>query len=97
MLATEASIFLTDAGVDVTDDQLTRRFQRSLRTRQIIDRAEGVIMERDGVTEDEAFTSLRRASLRTSRPLRERAEDVVASTRRPQPNLGPGPLGTHHG
>jgi len=48
-----------------------------------------VIMEREGVGEDDAYTALRDFSQRTDRPLRERAEDVVASTEQPHLDGGP--------
>lgn len=97
MLATEASIILSDAGVEVTNDQWANRLQQALRSRQIIDQAQGVIMERNGVSADDAYTLLRRLSLETTRPLLERAEDIVASTRQVQPNLGRGTLGAQGG
>jgi anti-anti-sigma factor len=96
LLATEASIILTYAGVDVADDQLASRLQRALRTRQIIDQAQGVIMERDGVGENDAYTLLRRVSVGSSRPLLERAEDIVASTLRPNRTVDPESFGTQH-
>jgi len=89
VFATEASSILTDAGVDVTDDQLARRLSEAQRVRQVIALAQGVIMEREGVTEDAAYTLLRNVSQETGRPLRERAEDVVASTGRSRPDPGP--------
>jgi AmiR/NasT family two-component response regulator len=42
------------------------------------------MMERAGVGEDAAFDHLRRFSQQSARPLRERAEDIVASTRWPE-------------
>jgi hypothetical protein len=80
--ATEASVVLRDAGVDVTDAQQSRRLCMALETRRIIAQAEGVIMEREGVGADAAYRLLRRFSQRSNRPLYERAQDVVASTLR---------------
>jgi len=62
--------------------------------------AEGVLMERDGVSQHDAYIALRRFSRRVRRPLVEPAEDVVASTRSSQPTpssnatngLGVGPV-----
>jgi AmiR/NasT family two-component response regulator len=48
-------------------------------------------MERDGASAEGAYATLRRLSVESERPLRERAEDVVASTHRPPP-AGPGIL-----
>jgi len=82
VFASEASTILTAAGPDVGDDEHARRFEIAQRTRQTIALAQGVIMERDGIDEDHAYTQLREFSQRSCRPLRERAEDVVAATHR---------------
>jgi anti-anti-sigma factor len=86
-LAVEASNLLSDVRVHATnDDQRSRRLHGALRTREIIAEAYGVIMERENVLETDAFAMLRRFSQTSNRPLLERAEDVVASTRRPRPD-----------
>lgn len=85
-LAGEASSILAAAGPDPSGGQLGGRLGGALQTRQVIAMAQGVIMERDGVGQDAAFSSLRRSSVESGRPLRERAEDVVASTRAPLPD-----------
>jgi anti-anti-sigma factor len=80
--AAEASTVLTvTAEHDMTASRAADRLGEVLRTRQVIALAQGVVMERDRVDEDRAYTTLRRVSARSGRPLRERAEDVVASTR----------------
>jgi GAF domain-containing protein len=90
--AVEASNLLSDVRVQATnDDQRSRRLHGALRTREIIAEAHGVIMERENVLETDAFAMLRRFSQTSNRPLLERAEDVVASTRRPQPKPSIGP------
>jgi anti-anti-sigma factor len=85
VFATEASIILTDAGAAVSDEELTDRLQESLRTREIIAQAQGVVMEREGVSDKDAYVILRRSSHETDRPLRARAKDIVDSTRRAKP------------
>jgi anti-anti-sigma factor len=97
VFATEASTILTDAGVDVTDVQLAGRFQEALRTREIIAQAQGVIMEREGVGEDDAYATLRRSSLWAGQPLLEWAQNVMGSTRRRLPHVGPGSSGDRGG
>lgn len=89
VFATEASAILTDAGVDVPDGQLAQRQREALAAREVIALAEGVLMEREGVSQHDAYTLLRRFSERGDRPLLERAEDVVASTRWSQPDPAP--------
>lgn len=80
VFASEASVIVADAGVDVSDDQQALRIRGALRTRQIIAQAQGVLMEREGIGEDMAYRRLRLFSQATGRPLRDRAVEVVAST-----------------
>jgi anti-anti-sigma factor len=96
LFAAEASVILSDAGAEVTDSELASRLQDALWTRQVIAQAQGVIIERDGGDEDDAFDALRRASIDSGCQLHEQARDVVASARRPRPNL-PGPEQSAHG
>jgi transcriptional regulator with GAF, ATPase, and Fis domain len=90
VFATEASVILTSAGVDASDDKLATRLAEALRTRQIIAQAEGVIMERECVSEERAYSALREFSQKSGQRLRERAQDVVASTQWPPGDLGLG-------
>jgi anti-anti-sigma factor len=85
--AVQASSLLGDAEMNLSDDELSVRFQGALRAREVIAQAQGILMERDGVSEKDAYGALRRFSLRNGRPLYERAENIVASTR-------PGPDGS---
>ena len=87
VFARKASVILSDAGAGVTDDQLALRYQEALRGRDVITLAKGVIMERDGLGEDDAFAALLRLALYQGVPLRARAEALLLSTKRPE--LGP--------
>jgi hypothetical protein len=87
--AAEASTILTDSGVDLSDNQRSERIQKALRSRELIAQAQGVIMERHGITEHDAYKVLRIYSQRTSRSLRARAQDITDSTVRGGPELGP--------
>jgi two-component system, response regulator PdtaR len=51
----------------------------ALEARKIIERAKGLLMDRDGLTESEAFARLRSASQQTGKQLREVAEAVCAA------------------
>jgi AmiR/NasT family two-component response regulator len=77
---------LGDAVIDVSEDQLSARVQDALEARRIIAQAEGVVMEREGISTDDAYTLLVNFSRRTGQPVIERAADLVESTRRPQPH-----------
>lgn len=81
VFASEASRILTTAGVDVPEEELASRFHEALRSREVIAQAQGVIMERDGVSEDDAYSALRTFSMRTSVPLKTWATEVVEATR----------------
>ncbi len=88
VFATEASAILTAADADLTDDQTANRIKRALRMREIIAEAQGIIMEREDIGENEAFDVMRHASQSSGKPLSEGAREVVDSTRRKPP--GPG-------
>jgi two-component system, response regulator PdtaR len=51
----------------------------ALAARKVIERAKGLLMAKEGLTESEAFDRLRRASQVSGRPLRVIAEAVVAT------------------
>jgi AmiR/NasT family two-component response regulator len=51
----------------------------ALATRKIVERAKGILMGREGLSENDAFVRLRRASQSSGRPLRVVAEAVIAT------------------
>jgi two-component system, response regulator PdtaR len=51
----------------------------ALAARKAIERAKGLLMERDGLTEPEAFARLRKASQISGRPLKVVAEALIAT------------------
>jgi response regulator NasT len=51
----------------------------ALAARKAIERAKGLLMEKEGLSEEEAFSRLRRASQVSGRPLKVVAEAVVAT------------------
>src|SRR3989440_11020408 len=51
----------------------------ALAARKAIERAKGLLMEREGLTEQEAFARLRKASQVSGRPLRVIADAVIAT------------------
>ncbi len=53
--------------------------QEALAARKVIERAKGLLMAKEGLTEHEAFSRLRRASQASQRPLKVIAEAVVAT------------------
>jgi response regulator NasT len=51
----------------------------ALAARKAIERAKGLLMERDGLSEQDAFARLRKASQVSGRPLKVVAEAVIAT------------------
>jgi anti-anti-sigma factor len=81
--AQKASVILSDAQAGVSDSEITLRYRDALRSRRVITLAMGVVMAREQIDEDEAFTALLRLSLRHGDPVRARAEAIILSARRP--------------
>ena len=82
LFATEASGILTDAAVEVSAEEVAARLSDALRAREVIAQAQGVIMEREGLSAEDAFAHLRRSSRTADMAMLQYADDVVASTRR---------------
>lgn len=51
--------------------------KRQLETRRLVDRAKGLIMDREGVSEAQAFRSLQKLSMDRNVPLHEVAEAII--------------------
>jgi AmiR/NasT family two-component response regulator len=52
---------------------------QALATRKVVERAKGLLMEREGLSEDDAFARLRRASQVSGRPMKVVAEALIAT------------------
>ena len=59
--------------------QETERLEEALASRKSIERAKGILMEREGLSEREAFARLRRASQTSGQPVRSIADAIVAT------------------
>jgi two-component system, response regulator PdtaR len=53
--------------------------REALAARKVIERAKGLLMERDGLTEGEAFARMRSAAQRTGKTLHDIAQAVAAT------------------
>ena len=82
--ARKASEILRDAHAGPTGAHPAARFQEALRGRDAISTAKGIVMERDGLNEDDAFTNLLRQSIKSGVSLLARAEGLVRSTEQPR-------------
>jgi hypothetical protein len=84
VFARKASVILSDARAGVSDSQMALRYKEALQSRKVITLATGIIMEREGMDEDDAFTALLRLSLYHGETLRGRAESTLLSARTPE-------------
>lgn len=84
-VADEARIFLAAAGSDILDDRFRRRIQQALEERDLAAKALGVVMAREQIDEDAAFTVLRQLAASRDQSFREVTETVVASARPTEP------------
>jgi anti-anti-sigma factor len=88
MLAAESSTVLTDADLDADEGELTIGLGEALRTREVIAQAQGVVMERDGLSAVTSYTKLRTMAQRDNYSLPQCAQEVVASTDRRHRTVG---------
>jgi AmiR/NasT family two-component response regulator len=51
--------------------------KEALETRKLVDRAKGILMDSQGLTEHEAFRRIQKMSMNTRRPMKEIAEAIV--------------------
>jgi len=56
-----------------------RRAQTKLEERKVIDRAKGIVMQQQGISEAEAFAAMRTLAMRKNKRLVEIAEGVIAT------------------
>jgi GAF domain-containing protein len=76
--AHQAAIVIANAQAYWGAKELSDQLQSALESRAVIEQAKGILMGREGITADQAFEVLVRASQRENRKLRELAADIVA-------------------
>lgn len=57
--------------------QEVQDLQNALETRKLVDRAKGILMDSQGLTEAEAFRKIQKMSMNTRRAMREVAEAII--------------------
>ena len=89
-LASQAAVVLANAAALMGAELTNEHLRVALETRDMIGQAKGILMARQGVSGDQAFDVLRRASQRTNRKLRDVATDVINQVTHPeqQPERG---------
>ena len=83
LFATLARLALDSAEARAADGQREANLTEALRTRELIGQAQGILMERERITADQAFDVLRRASQRMNVKLRSVAESLVETGESP--------------
>jgi len=89
LLASLAGLALSLAHSHEEEVQLADNLHAALRTRELIGQAQGILIERERITADQAFEILRRASQHLNRKLREVAQDLVETGERPDTGTPP--------
>lgn len=57
----------------------SEEMKRELETRKLVERAKGILQQRHGITEEEAYLRLRNQSRRLRRPMKELAQAIILS------------------
>ena len=83
-LASQAAVVLANAAALMGAELTNEHLRVALETRDMIGQAKGILMARQGVSGDQAFDVLRRASQRTNRKLRDVATDVINQVTHPE-------------
>lgn len=83
LLATLAAQALSAAQTHADEERHTADLHAALATREMIGQAQGILMERERITADQAFDILRRASQHLNRKLREVAQTLVDTGEQP--------------
>jgi ANTAR domain/GAF domain len=97
IFATLAGLALGSAQAHDSEDRRADNLHQALVTRELIGQAQGILMERERITPDQAFEVLLRASLHLNVKLREVAQELIDTGT--IPNTGPAstrrsPIGT---
>ena len=80
LIARHAAGILADGDGDLTDAERVSRLQDALHAREVIARAQGILMEREHLSAEAATARLHRTSRDADIPLRRLAADIVAAT-----------------
>lgn len=83
LLAALAGVAFTSAQTHEDEDRRSADLHAALSTREMIGQAQGILMERERVTPDQAFDILRLASQHLNIKLREVAQGLVETGERP--------------
>ena len=77
MVANQAAICIENTELMVK----TKVIQEELETRKLVERAKGILMKQHGLSEDEAFKRIRKASMDSRKTMREIAEAILLTNK----------------
>jgi MoxR-like ATPase len=83
LLAVLAGRALSTARSHEVEERREANFRAALATRELIGQAQGILMEREHITGNQAFDVLRRASQHLNIKLRDIARDLIETGERP--------------
>jgi hypothetical protein len=89
IFATLAGLALSGAQAHESEDRRADNLHQALATRELIGQAQGILMERERITPDQAFEILLRASQHLNVKLREVAQELIDTGT--IPDTGPAP------
>lgn len=78
---------LLDANAKLLEE--TAEMKRQLETRKLVERAKGILQQRHGLTEEDAYLRLRNESRRLRRPMKELAEAIILTEELSRKNQAP--------
>lgn len=91
IFATLAGIALDAAGERAADDTRVANLHAAMKTRELIGQAQGILMERERISAEQAFDVLRRASQHLNIRVREVAQALVDTGETPPTATDPRP------
>ena len=91
IFATLAGLALDAAGERADDEARVANLHEALKTRELIGQAQGILIERERITGDQAFDMLRRASQHLNVKIREVAQNLVQTGEIPPTAAPPRP------
>jgi transcriptional regulator with GAF, ATPase, and Fis domain len=91
------SVFAAHAAVALATAQHDEQMDQALASRDVIGQAKGILMAKEGITADEAFDVLRRASQRLNMKLRLLAEEIARTGVTPPVPAGSSPAAAPEG
>jgi GAF domain-containing protein len=80
LLVHRASIALENSKVYAASKRLIEQLNEAIKSREVIGEAKGILMAREGISEDEAFEMLVKVSQSSNTKLREIAQRIVDET-----------------